>query len=382
MRIAIGFLSAVVVLNCSLTSHAGLYSISRVYTGWAYDGVAINDNGLVALSDYRVMITDGRTTTILATLLPNPSAHCLSINNSGFVAFRVTNAQNNYCSLLVSDGTTTRTLASDNTGSNGSYFYLSNTTTLSINDNGTVPFEAVTSTGWSLYTADGIGPVRTVRAGGSQSPAINNAGTIVCRDADTSAVEIVKGSSRYTLATACPWAAPDINDLDVAAVVSGQHQITVGNGIDPPTYIDGSKYAALGSKTWIDFGYPSLAINNQGVVVFGAFTDRVDGTYGMFTGPDPIADKVIQEGDTLLGATITDLSFSRGGFNNRGQIAFNATLSDGTSGVFVATPIPEPSTVALLAAAGLGLLACGGWRRKRRAWWSGNGDEASASRPS
>jgi hypothetical protein len=367
MRIAIGFLSLAVVMSCSLMSHAGLYSISRVYTGWAYEGVAINDNGLVAFSDYRMMTTDGRTTTILATLLPNPSAHCLSINNNGFVAFRFVNAQNNVRSLLVSDGTTTRTLATDNTGNNGSYFYLSDTTTLSINDNGTVPFEAVTPAGWSLYTADGFGPVRTVRAGGSQSPAINNAGTIVCRDADTSAVEIVKDASRYTLATAYQWAAPDINDFDVAAVVSTQHQITVGNGIDPPTYIDGSKYAALGSTTWIDFGYPSLAINNQGVVVFGAFTDRVDGTYGVFTGPDPIADKVIQEGDTLLGATVTDLSFSRGGFNNRGQIAFNATLSDGTSGVFVATPIPEPSTVVLLAAGALGLIAYGRSRRNRAA---------------
>ena len=47
------------------------------------------------------------------------------------------------------------------------------------------------------------------------------------------------------------------------------------------------------------------------------------------------------------------------GINNSGQIAFNATLSDGTSGVFVATPVPEPSTVLLLAVGVLGWLGYG-----------------------
>lgn len=363
MRAAIGLLSAVVMLSCALTSHAELYSISRVYTGSADVGVAINDNGLVALSNYTSLIaTDGRTSTILAT--PNNNVgwpavptQCLSINNNGFVAYRNQVGTDNL-SVLASNGTSTRSIAA-NSRSGGNNFTLSTTTALSINDSGKVPFEAVTSAGWSLYMGDGTGPAQLVRAGGSQSPAINNAGTIVYRDANTLAVQILKGSSTYSLATAYGMSAPDINDFGVAAVVSGQHQITVGNGVDSPTYLDGSKYAALGSGYVIDFGDSCLAINDQGVVVFGAYTDRAGGTYGIFTGPDPIADKVIQEGDTLAGATVTNLFFSRGGFNNSGQIAFNATLSDGTSGVFVATPVPEPSTVLLLAVGVLGWLGYG-----------------------
>ena len=325
----------------------------------------------MALSTIDSLIaTDGHTSTVLATpgnmWPPGLSPRCLSINNNGFVAYR-NQVGTGAVSLLVSNGTTSRTLAVDNTSNDANLFLLSGTTALSINDSGKVPFEARTPAGWSLYTADGTGSAQLVRAGGSQSPAINSSGTIVYRDSDTSAVEILKGSTRYSLATAAGSAAPDINDFDVAAVISGQHQITIGNGVGSPTYIDGSRYAALGSGFVFDLSDPALAINNQGVVVFGAYTDRAGGTYGIFTGPDPIAEKVIQEGDTLDGATITDLYFSRGGFNNSGQIAFNATLSNGTTGVFVATPAPEPSTAVLLAAGLLGLLACGRLRRRRAA---------------
>jgi len=87
---------------------------------------------------------------------------------------------------------------------------------------------------------------------------------------------------------------------------------------------------------------------------------------GIFTGPDPSTDKVIMEGDLLDGYTIStnSLSFSRNGLNNLGQIAFTATLNDGTSGVWVATPTPEPSTLVLLAAGAAGVF---GWTWRRRA---------------
>jgi hypothetical protein len=82
------------------------------------------------------------------------------------------------------------------------------------------------------------------------------------------------------------------------------------------------------------------------------------GVTGIFTGADPIADKVIAIGDTLFGSRVTSLSFSNKGLNNSGQLAFVAGLENGISGVFRADPqppvqsVPEPSSV-------LGLLAVG-----------------------
>lgn len=54
------------------------------------------------------------------------------------------------------------------------------------------------------------------------------------------------------------------------------------------------------------------------------------GGSGIFTGPDPVADKVIQTGDTLDGSIITRLRFCDDGLNNSGQLAFQATFDDPT----------------------------------------------------
>ncbi|MGL4498847.1 MAG: PEP-CTERM sorting domain-containing protein, partial [Planktothrix sp.] len=103
--------------------------------------------------------------------------------------------------------------------------------------------------------------------------------------------------------------------------------------------------------------FESVDINNHGLVAFGATLDT--GTKGIFIGADPFADKVITVGDSLFGSTITNLSFfGDKGLNDQGQIAFYATLADGTSGIFRADPskksVPEPTSV-------LSLLALGVW---------------------
>ncbi len=83
---------------------------------------------------------------------------------------------------------------------------------------------------------------------------------------------------------------------------------------------------------------------------------------GIYTGADPIADKVIGIGDSLLGGTVTELWFNRG-LNNSGQISFWAQILESPgqtiTGIFRADPvsksIPEStSTLALLAFGALG----------------------------
>jgi hypothetical protein len=106
------------------------------------------------------------------------------------------------------------------------------------------------------------------------------------------------------------------------------------------------------------FGQPS--INDSGTVAFEAFARG----RGVFTGPDPVADKVIAFGDTLLGSTVSDVRLSPRGLNNSGEIAFYAELADGTQGIFRATPVPEPGSPLLLGRVLAGLVA---WRpRKKR----------------
>ena len=78
-----------------------------------------------------------------------------------------------------------------------------------------------------------------------------------------------------------------------------------------------------------------VAINDAGAVAFFAFHSSA---FGIYTGPNPSRDGVIAVGDPLFCSTVTALSLSRGGLNNRGQIAFSYILADGRQGVAVATP--------------------------------------------
>ncbi len=75
------------------------------------------------------------------------------------------------------------------------------------------------------------------------------------------------------------------------------------------------------------------AINVGGEVGFRGLTAE---TFGILTGPEPIANLVVQAGDPLLGSTVQSLRF--GGINGAGKIVFQAGLDDGRQVVVVATP--------------------------------------------
>ncbi len=85
--------------------------------------------------------------------------------------------------------------------------------------------------------------------------------------------------------------------------------------------------------------FSNLAINNNNKVAFTATLKS--GEKGIFTGADPVADKVIATGDSLAGSTVTNLSFLRSGLNNNNQIAFSVQLADGTQGIFRAEPVTQ-----------------------------------------
>lgn len=118
---------------------------------------------------------------------------------------------------------------------------------------------------------------------------------------------------------------------------------------------NGNRETILADTNGLFSNLLSVAINDQGTVAFEAILDN--GTEGIFTGSNPLEDKVIATGDQLLGSTVTNIGFSREGINNSGQIAFYATLANGSSGIFRADPqftqpepVPESThTLAILA---------------------------------
>ena len=76
--------------------------------------------------------------------------------------------------------------------------------------------------------------------------------------------------------------------------------------------------------------------------------------YGIYIGDGANTNEVIGSGDLLFGSTITALSISPTSLNDLGQVAFYYRLANGTTGIAIATPVPEP-TPSLLMALSVGL---------------------------
>ena len=108
--------------------------------------------------------------------------------------------------------------------------------------------------------------------------------------------------------------------------------------------------------------FGAVSLNNHGHIAF--YGSLAFGGAGIFTGPDPVLDKVIAVGDPLDGSTVAQLGFGREGLNDRGQIAFWALLANGEQGVFVTNAVPEPSSLVLFGVGCMGLLAH--LRRRKR----------------
>lgn len=78
-------------------------------------------------------------------------------------------------------------------------------------------------------------------------------------------------------------------------------------------------------------------INERGAVAFMAYL--TSGQWGIFTGPDPVADRVIVEGDSLAGSTVTRILLAAPAINSRGDVTFAVFLADGRRAIIRAQPI-------------------------------------------
>jgi len=313
---------------------------------------ALNDEGTVAFTAFLstgvprgffgggLFTSNGGSTTFIADsnlepaiFLGNPE-----INNEGTIAITGWRPGEGNRLFTVSGGATT--LIADSSGP------FSSVGSTAINDAGSVAFFAsldeggnglfTTSGGAITSIADSSGPFGFLLGG-----AINNAGTVAF-SAFRDFQDFLEGGGGGGIFTS-----------------SGGVTTIIADNTGP--------FRTFGS------GLP--AINDAGTVAFLASLD--EGGSGIFTGPNPVTDKVIATGDSLFGSTVTSLGFNRfssKGLNNAGQLTFFAQLADGSSGIFRADPestpkpqpVSEPASVLDLLA--VGTLAIGTWwkRQQRR----------------
>lgn len=308
---------------------------------------ATSDNGNVGIYKGNGAIT----TTIFATSQFPTSFSKPSINQAGTVAFFLAHGGNN-ASIVTGNGGSLVTVV-DTTGEfTGLSIYAA------INASGTVAFSASHNPPpGGIFTITG-GMATRIGFGGNFT--INDAGTVAGNRSSFPGEAIATGNGGPTTTIADSSGPlkvfgyqPAINNSGTVAFVagvgdrySGAYGIYSGNGGALTTIADLS-----GPFNYFDLFGTQPSINGAGIVAFAAGLDA--GGYGIFTGDGVTTNEIIGTGDSLFGSTVTSASISTTAFNDNGQLAFYYQLANGTNGIALATPTPEPSASLLLASGAL-----------------------------
>jgi hypothetical protein len=213
-----------------------------------------------------------------------------------------------------------------------------------INDAGTVAFFAERANGEEngIFTGNGApivtnsGPLETFPL----MPRIDSSGIVFfAAGLDTGAVGIFRhnGGTMTTIADSSgtfdtSFGRPSINDAGMVAfsanLDSGGDGIFIYKDETVTNFVNSSGSFAPG------FG---VSINSLGKVAFTAQLDsNMTFDLGIYTGPNPIFDRVIEPGNALFGSTLVTVGEAK--INDNGQIAFTYGLADGRQGIAVAEP--------------------------------------------
>jgi probable HAF family extracellular repeat protein len=309
--------------------------------------MAINNRGQVAGESFtadgqsHAFLYSGGSMTDLGTLTGTAYGYSVAygINNLGQVV-GVSSAANGRHAFLYSNGTMTDIDTLGNTDSVGR----------EINDHGQITGEIAPVGSQHAFLYQG-GVMTNLGAYSSAGRAINNAGVIVGNSMyghfakyDNGWVDLDPDSTIYSDAS-------DINDLEVIvgyyqAGSSSQHGFVYSNGVRTDLGVLGSGMSG------------ATAINNLGQIVGWSPLDT--GQHRAVIYEDGSAIDLNSLIDATSGWT---LSYA-GDINDNGWIVGIGSTSDSIKRGFLLVPVPEPSTIALLLAGAVGLLAYA-WRRWR-----------------
>lgn len=323
----------------------------------AFRAGRVADDGFSTVDGiYRVDPGDERIVTIVEDgrrfdfIGRNPS-----INDSGEVSFAARQAKGDEV-IMRGDGKKLTVIASTKKDFN---FFGFDT---SVNNSGVVAFKAELDEDLGfdegLFSGDGGRVTTHYLASTSQfdgddsRPSINNLGQIAFRESIDfqSGIFVTDAGGFRTIAAPDPDRSvgePVLNDAGTAAFQMSFTDPDSGEFVTAIVTGDGGPLTTVADTRgpYGDFGFRPPSLNNAGDVAFQATLDDFT-TSGIFTGPDPVEDKVIVTGETLDGATVLNLTFCEEGLSDSGQLAFVATLEDATApdgfrtAVFRAVPLP------------------------------------------
>lgn len=348
-------------------SSPGGLSIPGGYPALNNDGQVVFD-GVVGVGDTRIFLGDGGPLTTIAMTTPSGftgfTTGGYDAGASGVAAFFAQFSGGT--SISRGNGAATTTISSSTTHPHGAY--------LSVNAAGVVAFTLPDNDGYGIYYGSG-GPATPVAFAGTArphstlgNPSINASGQVAYQANDptggpgfpTERLFVFtpgEGSTEVTNSTSGGFAVPAglaanavLSDSGAVAfqAMSGGALPPAGagfifvpsvtgvylaepNGTPPPAYTVSLITDTTGPYDSFSFNaIDGISINSSDTVAFRATLDS-GGGHGIFTGDDPVADKVIKTGDALFGSTVTSVQFGRFALNDSGSVAFFANLQDGRS---------------------------------------------------
>jgi hypothetical protein len=332
---------------------------------------SINNNGVVAFGTFIfdpinnrpecvVLKNDGTGTTVLANLTDAGFTfgviQWVVINDAGTVGMYFWDDSSSFprhrLLRINTDGSITTLLTAD-TG--GSLPYLEFTLPISMNDLGQIAVLAKNLDNTQSILRVDSGGVTEIARGGStfnslNTPSINDSGVVAFK-AGVATETIVTGNGGPLTEQGRPTGCHGRSHLPAVINNSGRVLSDCGG---PPIYttqagvatilIAGTEdpiFSRLTERDWID-------MNNLGVPVFGAKAASLD-SFGIFTGGDPVANRVIGSGDAVLGGTVTEVRLGMHSISDSSQIAFLLQVEafDGStiSHVVRATPPRASQTI-------------------------------------
>jgi hypothetical protein len=323
----------------------------------------------------RISTGNGTTTTVVAESGPASTSVYNRFNASGvptiFTAIQPSSTQvafyagfnDGTIGIVRSNGPSTVLIANTGTGSPFIDFSLSP----NINSGGVVSFVGVAGTADQRVLTGSGGVLTPIAHTGTNVPAfnaftgINNIGFVSFTAAVNGGQQLFVGNGTTTTpiastgTTIATFVGPSaLNNSNQVAFVANRTAVAGGG---QAVYLGAgaglTQIAGTGAgSAYMNFGN-YVDLTSGGAVVFAA--NLVGGGQGIFTGPDPVANRIVRTGGALDGSTVQSVVLFPSSVNDLGRVAFLAGLADGRVGVYLAIPVPEPTGALAAALAALGL---------------------------